>query len=778
MYRLLSATLVCVCICTHLGAQQNCELTLKAQVVEAHNFEPLFPAQAYVDELGKSFATDEQGRFTIEHLCPGTYTVHLQAVGYETRAERIDFRQSTDIKFRLPHLAQALKEVVATEERNPTVIQSKETLKKADIAAQSGKNLADLLQSVNGVTTFSNGATIAKPVIHGLSGNRILMLNNGVRQEDQQWGGEHAPNIDPFLANTVTVIKGAAGVRYGTDALGGVILVEPAQLRSQPGWNGEVNLAGFSNNRMGVASGMVEHRFTKTPALAFRVQGTVKKGGNYQLPSGKWAANTGISETNFSGDVGWRKAHWGAELFYSHFSTNLGLYRGSHTGNQADLLNAINSPDPLIPANFTYGLERPRQHVVHDMLKAKAYADTRLGLWTATYAYQHNFRQEYDVLRTENGKAQLNLTLNTQTFNLNLDHKAIGPLTGQVGVDGIAQSNRFADGDRLFIPFYDGLGGAAYAIERYKHTNWTVEGGLRYDYRYYHVLNPEGASQQVVTYNFNYSSVSGTLAFRQQLKPDWNWSATLSNAWRAPQASELFSGGLHQGAARVEIGNKYLNPERSYNLNLETERTWNNKFSLNLSLYQQYIQNYIYLEPGPDLLTIRGYFKTFTYQQTNATLSGADATVGYQWNPHLSSNLKASFLRAWDRTAKDWLILMPADRLSGSVKYTHDLGRLKNAFAGVNGHYVFQQKRIPSIFDQIDYPRPPAAYFLLGAEVGATVPVHQYPVQLSLSVDNALNARYRDYMDAFRYFIDRPGRDVVLRVRIPFNHDSKTKTPS
>ena len=186
-----------------------------------------------------------------------------------------------------------------------------------------------------------------------------------------------------------------------------------------------MNLAAFSNNRMGVASAMIEHAFKKIPALAFRLQGTYKKGGNYRIP-GYWVANTGVDEQNYSATMAYRKATLWYEAFYSHFDTDLGLYKGSHTGNRNDLLNAINSDVPLVPAEFTYDIERPRQHVQHDLGKAQLYADTRIGMWNLTYAYQHNFRQEYDVVRIDKGNAQLNLTLNTQSLNLNLDHKPIG----------------------------------------------------------------------------------------------------------------------------------------------------------------------------------------------------------------------------------------------------------------------------------------------------------------------------------------------------------------
>jgi iron complex outermembrane receptor protein len=777
MFRSIAALLVAILLsCQPVQAQTDCTLKIKILVTEAHNGLPVSDATVAIDELRQSWQTDENGSVAVDSLCAGNYIVHVQQPGIEQKTEHITVLESQTFRIKVAHSDQLLRQVVVQQERNRTIIQSKGQLKAQDIAANSGKTLGDMLQAVNGVSTLSNGATISKPVIHGLYGNRILILNNGIRQEDQQWGGEHAPDIDPFLANNITVLKGASGVRYGTDAIGGVVLVEPAPLRSEPGWNGEVNFAGFSNNRMGVLSAMLEHNFKKIPELSFRVQGTFKKGGNYQVPGGYWVSNTGVVERNYSATVAYSKAHYGAELFYSHFNTDLGIYTGSHTGSEEDLKNAINSPIPLVPADFTYDIQRPRQHVTHDLLKLKAHADNRLGVWSLVYAYQHNFRQEYDIMRVDNGLAQLNLTLNTQSLNLNLDHKPIGRITGQVGVDAVYQDNFFRDKDRVFIPSYTSLGAAAYAIERYRKHNWTLEAGLRYDFKHYDMFNPEGATLQNKEYLFDFSNASGTLAFKQQLNPQWEWSATLSNAWRAPQANELFSAGLHQGAARIELGDKNLRPERAYSLNLETKYEPSRKLRAELSLYTQSIQDYIYLTPGADILTIRGYYKVFNYTQTNALLSGADLSMNYALNDHWSGTLKGSMLRAWDRSNNTWLIMMPADRASLSLKYSCNLSpALQECFIGAGAKFVARQTRIPDNFDQVDYPRPPADYFLLDAETGTTLHWGKQPLYCSLSVNNLLNRSYRDYLDVFRYFLDQPGTNVVLRLRVPFNF-SNTKT--
>ncbi|MBK7882797.1 MAG: TonB-dependent receptor plug domain-containing protein [Chitinophagaceae bacterium] len=169
-----------------------------------------------------------------------------------------------------------------------------------------GLSLSEALTKINGVTMLQTGSTISKPIIHGLHSNRILTINNGVRQEGQQWGNEHAPEIDPFIADKLTVIKGVDELKYGSDAIGGVVLVDPKPLRNKPGYAAEINTAYFTNNRQYVLSGVFEQQLKKISAFTYRVQGTFKKAANAATP-GYRLNNTASEEKNFSITAGFKK---------------------------------------------------------------------------------------------------------------------------------------------------------------------------------------------------------------------------------------------------------------------------------------------------------------------------------------------------------------------------------------------------------------------------------------------------------------------------------------
>ena len=339
---------------------------------------------------------------------------------------------------------------IVGKKQQVTVTQSTQTLTKKELNQSKGESLGNSLSKVTGVTTLATGNNIAKPVIHGLHSNRILILNNGVRQEGQQWGNEHAPEIDPFIADELTVIKGANSVRFGPDAIAGVILVNPKPLPKKPGIGGELNLVGFSNGRQYVASSMIEGNSAKLPPLSWRLQGTYKQGGNVHAPN-YFLKNTGVQEYNFSWAAAYTKAKFGVETFYSEFNTDIGVFSAAHIGNLTDLQRAFEADEPLESADFTYAINRPWQQIQHELFKATAYWYIgEAGKLNFSYARQYNKRLEYDKDEALNDSiAALNLPalqfeITTHTSDLYWEHKRVLNLKGSVGVSGIHQGNTFA----------------------------------------------------------------------------------------------------------------------------------------------------------------------------------------------------------------------------------------------------------------------------------------------------------------------------------------------
>jgi iron complex outermembrane receptor protein len=253
-----------------------------------------------------------------------------------------------------------------------------------------------------------------------------------------------------------------------------------------------------------------------------------------------------------------------------------------------------------------------------------------------------------------------------------------------------------------------------------------------------------------------------------------------STAWRSPQVNELYANGLHHGAARIERGNADMRPERSYNI--ATHINYTTSFlDIDAGAYLKNIQGFIFLRPDfPPELTIRGAFPLFTYQQTDARLHGFDFNATAHFWKHLDLIVKASVLRAWDLKANDWIIQMPSDRIDGQLSYRlGNTGKIHDTYFSVSGSFVSRQIRVPAngnieipntdpVVMQSDYLPPPPEYFVAGIEMGTKVRFGHQACTLIFGVTNLFDNAYRDYMNAFRYFSDDTGRNISLRLHIPF----------
>jgi len=753
-------------IFTH--GQTSCEITLTGNVFDTDGKQRLPFATIFIREIKQGVACDSTGSYTMPSLCAGRYTIDCSSIGFKKSTVVLRLTKDVTQSFYLEPDVTTIGEVVVHEKKvdeRMLISQSHADLQGENLTQVRGATLGESLKGIAGVYALQSGPSIFKPVIHGLHSNRVLIFNNGVRQEGQQWGSEHAPEIDPFIATKLTVVKGAASVQYGSDAIGGVILVEPASLPDQPQVHGEINLMAGTNNRMGVASGIIQGAFNKKlSGFRWRVQGTYRRAGNARTPH-YFMENTGFSEGNFSATLGYVRKNYGAELYYSEFNTKLGIFSGTHAESIIDITAAIERPRPLTPSYFSYAIARPYQQVVHDLFKASAYYVFNNSRVDIIFARQQNVRSEYDYIPlTGNLNPELHLRLTTHTVDVVYKHKAFKNYSGSVGVSGITQGNvrRY----QLLIPNFRNYGGGIFYIGRWTNDRLTIEAGLRYDYRWLRAYTVDNNSAQVVTPTWNFQNVTETIGSSYTFSDHVSWTVNIGTAWRAPTVNELLSSGVHQSAVSFEIGNPDLHAERAYNiatsLHYQTKR-----FHGELGLYSNTINGYIFLKPDLQYIhTVRGAYPTFTYTQVDARFRGIDVTASYQLHDSLTLSAKASMLYAWNKTIRDYLQLIPANRYETTIRYGFgDCNFLRQLYCSAGILYVEKQTRVPA---NSDYAVPPPAYMLVNFNAGFFVPVGKQRLNFSISANNVFNTAYRDYMDRFRYFTDEPGRNVMLRARFTF----------
>ncbi|SHK05293.1 TonB-dependent receptor [Hymenobacter psychrotolerans] len=767
-------------------AQPVCTLTVSGRVADHESRAALPGATIVVLETQQATQSDLDGHYHLQ-LCAGVYHVQVSFVGYAPETAELRLTSSAVRDFRLHPDAVLLRGAVVRGERMaaPTT-QTTATLSGQELQQTRGQALGEALQRVSGVTAIQTGPGIFKPMIHGLHSNRVTILNNEVRQEGQQWGVEHGPEIDPFIASRLTVVKGAASVRYGSDAIGGVVLVEPKPLRDSAGIGGELNLVGMSNNGLGAVSGTLEGNLRKLPALSWRAQGTFRKAGTMRAP-GYYLKNSGFAEHNAAASVGWRKDTYGIEVFYSQFNSRIGILPAAHAGNQSDLLLAVGRKRPLETTGFSYAIDRAYQQVRHDIGKLTGFVRTgNAGRLQLTLSQQLDFRDEYDKSRPRNdnraaaGRPELSYTNRTTIGELLWEHKPWHQFTGSIGLTGTYQANRYADGSRQFIPFYTNQIAGAFVIEKWQQGRWLLEGGLRLDYRDLAVRRGDRDSTGVFFVErsrFRYATPAASLGATFDPTTHLTLSLTTGLTRRAPAANERFSDGVHNGMYELGNdlvpGNAPLTPETALNVGLTA--TWHNnpRFNGELTLYQNRIAGFIYQVPLlPLVQTIRGAHISWQYLQTDATFRGLDLSSSYQLAPQWLLGLKGSMVRTRDTRADEWQILMPADRAEATVRYdwpdTRTASRFHSRYVQLGGVAIARQTRVPNNYEARDLLLPPAGYGLLNLEMGSTLRWGSHPLQISVAGANLLSQRYRDYLNRYRYFTDEMGRNVTLRLRFTF----------
>lgn len=752
----------------------TCITKLSGHVADNVSKENLQASDVKIEELKLTKTTDKNGNFLFNNICPGLYTVVVTHVSCDPVSIKIQLPSDTLIRITLPHHAHKLQNVTvsAVKKGDVNTVATAE-IKGAELFRESGQTLGETLKNLPGLNSIQTGPTISKPVIHGLHSNRVLILNNGVRQEGQQWGSEHAPEIDPFIANKISVIKGAASVRYGSDAIVGVILVEPQTLAPVKALQGELDIVGGTNGRAGGTSGQLEGN-TKNKfldALNWRLQGTLKKAGNFKTAD-YFLKNTGATEADFSAAVNFKKKNYGGEIYYSEFNNKVGIFEGSHVGNVNDLYAAFSRAKPITASYFTYDRNRTYQNISHDLLKASAYYQFKsAGQLEVVFSHQKNLREEYDIdlpytsdpeiLRLP----QISFQIKTDALDLVYHHKQIKNFTGSIGITGITQGNVFK-GIRYLVPNFRSYAAGGYAIERYAKDKWLAEAGLRYDYKWLKTYQINNTTLYKYSNVRDFRNVTATIGSSYNFSSKFSISANLGTAWRAPSINELYIEGIHLSAASYEKGDSTLTSERSYNASFSAKYE-SEKLYLEVAPYNNIINGFIYARPTLQPITlISGTYPFFQYMQQNINLSGVDAEVRYQPVHGFSFDSKATIVRGWNKSIHDYLIFMPSDRFSNSARYEiAGFKKLRNMYVSIENVSVSGQTRVPP---NSDYVAPPKGYSIFNASAGFEMPVNTKKLSVDIATYNLTNVAYRDYLNRFRYYADDLGINAVLRLKLTF----------
>jgi len=784
------------------SSADSCQYQVEGQVLDLKSQQPLPFALVQVRGTSRGTTTNEQGFFRIMRLCQREFDLVVSFVGYKTAIHHHDpYHKNPRILLASDSLM--LQSVVIEDEALTGEMYSGSisSLSAQDLVTNQSQSLGELAGKITGVSMLKTGQNIVKPIIHGLHSNRVLIVNNGVRHEFQNWGAEHAPEIDPSLAQNLKVVKGAATVRYGPEALGGVLLIEPPKLDFLTPLQGQLRAVGQSNGRSGEGTLQLQKGFHR---LALMGQASVVQQGDLHAPDYQ-LTNTGKREQSATFTA---RTHWGSTDFtahYSYFDQELGILRGAVTGNLEDLVNAIEQSPPPLTQPFSYDINNPRQRVQHNVAKLR-------GQWFGEgqsvelqYAFQHNHRQEYDVRRgTNNLRPAINLNLLSHSLDAAWEHPSFRQWEGRLGGQFLYQDNNNLPGTNTipFIPNFN-LGRAGiYLIERRPMGEDWLEAGVRYDYQ---TMSIRGRQQNNDPYRneLSFQNVTATLGLVKQLSDNRLLRTNIGTAWRPPNVSELYSFGRHQASIEYGLWRYVQQEDGSINTDeILTQRErpvpsemgikWIGTYEVNqernqweITTYVNYIQNYIYNKPAGITQTIRGAFPYFIYDQDDALLMGVDASTTVQHNPRLESKFSGSYLWAKDVTNNEYFVGLPPANLQYQLSHQlPKMGWLDESQWSFTADYTFKQFQAPRVitvrelleadqndedlFDQddadYDILLPPDGYLLLNLAWSGQI----NRVTVGAQVTNLLNTSYRNYTDRLRYFADEMGRNFLLSVKYDF----------
>lgn len=779
----------------------TCDFVIKGAVYDQVTKEPLAFATVQLEGLSVGTNANEEGLFELSGLCDKEFDLKVSYVGYKVATHHHDFHHPFVEIFLAPKET-LLESIIVEAERSGSNLQTTTAAKLSgrELEAVKTESFGEAVSQITGVNTISTGQNVTKPIIHGLHSNRILIINNGLRHEFQNWGIDHAPELDASSINEIEVIKGAATVRFGPDALGGVILTNPAHMDLSTPLKGNISLTGKSNGRSGEGSMELRKGFKW---LSLMGGGSYVKQGDLQAPNYN-LTNTGKEENSYYGGF---RLHPLAELdiegYYSRFDQKLGILAGSTFGNLEDLGRAIEADEPFFTEPFSYDIARPRQEVTHDLYKATArYIGSKQSI-ELQYGYQINKRKEFGVRRSE--APNIDLELVTHSIDADWLHPNIGPFSGKLGVQWQKQANDNLPGTNTvpFIPNYDSQRYGIYLIESLKAGDNTYELGIRYDNMEADITGRE-PDNTIYRNTINYNNVTATIGYKRQINQETSFRTNFGTAWRPPNVAELYRFGQHSffleyGLWRYTIDERFDFVSTTEGILTEEDRPvpsevgykWINTYEINrpdfqleATAYINYIENFIYAKPGGLTRTARGFFVYFLYDQTNALFWGMDISTRWKHSSLFSSTIKGSYLWAKQTDEDDFFAGQPPANLSYDLAYTPKWQFLDESLFRFSLNYTFEQFQHPRILSveeflnpaqtgtsrfaedasDFDILAPPSGYLLAHFAFESSWKGLRWRFQ----VKNIFNVAYRNYTDRLRYFADDLGRNFVLSLTYQF----------
>ncbi|MGE0354233.1 MAG: TonB-dependent receptor [Gemmatimonadales bacterium] len=702
-------------------------------------------ARVIVVEAHRQTTTDEEGFFRIPDLPSGTYSVTFSAIGFASTVRRITVAESTNkvnVSLRPTSIELPSIQITATPNAADPLSspQPVSVLSGADLRVEQAPSLGETIRDLPGVHSLSTGTGIGKPVIRGLSGTRVLVLEDGTRTESQSWGDEHSPNVETANAQRIEVIRGPQSVLYGSDALGGVINVVPRELPDAIGRPGFVranaDLAYSTNNEQPDGTASIEGA---TGSLGFRASFTGRRSSDIRTPDGT-LFNSANRAVGGSGSAIVRGGWGSLKGTVDYRDERLQIHEDPAEDPTATPYQRIGDTKARLELGLPTG------------------NSTRLEL---TLGFERNRRREFeDADATDVASG---LLAQTATLDAHLHHAPIGPLSGVIGVSGIGENFDVSGEEQHIIPENKTRSAGIFAFEQMDAGRWSFSFGLRYDYRNLNVsadaAPPLGTGTPAQTRSWN--AVTGNVGLLYRVSEPVALVLNLGRGFRAPSAFDLFANGVHEGTVEYDIGNPDLTTEKSINTDLAL-RVQTSRFRAEVGAFANFVQDFIYPSPTGTTDPASG-FQIYQITQGDARLTGLEASAEYHATPNLHLRTGADYTRGQNTDLDTPLPFIPPLRVTYGARLE---GRRSSWFASpylsVDGETNAKQTDLSTN----DFA--PAGYTLMNVGLGFSIPAAPGAVHIDITLRNALDKRYSSFMSRYKTYALNPGRNLTIRVGTEF----------
>lgn len=758
----------------------------------------------YIPDLQTGTVSDEKGNYKLNNLPVTKVLLQISFVGYRTVIETVDLETVSLKNFEMEYAATEMNEVVVTgmskageQKRTPISIV---VVSKLALLQNSSTNIIDALANQPGISQVTTGTGISKPVIRGLGYNRVVVINDGIRQEGQQWGDEHGIEIDEFSVNKVEILKGPASLAYGSDAMAGVINMISAPTLPEAKTAGNISLNFQTNNGLfGYSANLAGNK----KGLVYDMRYSNKLAHTYRNKNDGYVLNSGFRENALSGLIGMNKS-WGySHLIISKYNFTPGIVEGERDSITGKFikpidLNGIESWRIASSGDFrSYTPATPYQKIHHYKAAMNSSIIVGKGNIKTTLGFQQNRRQEYaDILNPDT--YGLYFLLNTLNYDVRYNFPDRNNFNISSGINGMLQGSENR-GTEFLVPEFDLFDIGVFTILRKSLGRFDLSGGLRYDKRTEHGKNlyvssdgtrietPEpGSTRKFADFKTSFSGISGSIGATWQISETLFTKLNFSRGYRAPNIGELGSNGVHDGTVRYIIGDPGLKAENSlqfdYALGLNTEH-----ISAELVVFDNAIDNFIFSRKlssisGGDSIT--NEYNTFKFVAGKAHLLGSEIRVDIHPHPYdwLHFENTFSYVQAVQHDQPDslkYLPFTPAPKLQTALKvdFKKITKLIHSAYIKFDMDNYFVQNKYYAAFGT--ETRSPG-YTLLNLGLGGEfVFKNKSLFSLYISANNITDVTYQSHLSRLKYApenyasgrtgVYNMGRNISFKMIVPID---------